>query len=213
MTSMTLMPLFASNLVLVNLDKKFNNIDKDKIKFNLSTLGKNQNTDISDSMYVLEDYLELGHHILDIFHEFTFNTLKLKTKFTFSTSWFTRCKPNDFCRFHNHCNSFYSGLFYFDDYDDNSGDICFLNPNNQIEKFLITIKDKQDANIYNSKEWFVKPKKNLLLFFPSYLWHAVMNNTSDNPRHSLAFNFIPLGEYGVGDSTYNTNWFHTGGEQ
>ena len=59
MTSMNLMPLFASNLILVNLDKKFNNIDKDKIKFNLSTLGKNQNTDISDSMYVLEDYLEL----------------------------------------------------------------------------------------------------------------------------------------------------------
>ena len=83
----------------------------------------------------------------------------------------------------------------------------------KIENFLITIKDKQDANIHNSKEWFVKPKKNLLLFFPSYLWHAVMNNTSDNPRHSLAFNFIPIGEYGVSDSTYNTNWFHTGGEQ
>ena len=33
------------------------------------------------------------------------------------------------------------------------------------------------------------------------------DNTSDNPRHSLAFNFIPIGEYGVGDSTYNTNWF------
>ena len=82
-----------------------------------------------------------------------------------------------------------------------------LNPNNLIEKFLITTKDKEDANIHNSKEWFVKPKKNLLLFFPSYLWHAIMNNTSDNPRHSLSFNLIPIGEYGVGDSTYNTNWF------
>ena len=78
MTNMTLMPLFASNLILINLDEKFNYIDKDKIIFNLSTLGKNQNTDISSSMYVLDDYLELGHHILDIFHEYTFNTLKLK---------------------------------------------------------------------------------------------------------------------------------------
>ena len=59
MTNMTLMPLFASNLILINLDEKFNNIDKDKIIFNLSTLGKNQNTDISNSMYVLDDYLEL----------------------------------------------------------------------------------------------------------------------------------------------------------
>ena len=47
----------------------------------------------------------------------------------------------------------------------------------------------------------------MLLFFPSYLWHTILNNHSDKPRYSLAFNLIPLGHYGSGDSTYNTEWF------
>ena len=67
--------------------------------------------------------------------------------------------------------------------------------------------DEKDCNIHNSKEWQVQPKKNMVIFFPSYLEHSILNNTSKKPRHSLAFNLIPFGKYGVGDSTYNTEWF------
>ena len=45
--------------------------------------------------------------------------LKIKNQFTFSTSWFTKMKPGDTCRFHQHHNCFYSGLYYFDDYEEN----------------------------------------------------------------------------------------------
>ena len=206
MTSMTIMPIFASNLVITNVDEKFNDIDKDKIMFR-QNIGKGQTTDISISKYVLEEYPKLGTHILNIFNEYSFNTLRYKNKFSYSTSWFVRSKPDDFCRYHHHCNSFYSGLFYFDDYNYESGDICFLNPNVQIEKFFINVKNKEDVNIHNAKEWLIRPEKNLLIFFPSYLWHTIITNTSNEPRHSLAFNLIPIGEYGLGDSTYNTEWF------
>ena len=67
-----------------------------------------------------------------------------------------------------------------------------------LNKILIFITQKNGK--YNLK-------KNMVIFFPSYLEHSILNNTSKKPRHSLAFNLIPFGKYGVGDSTYNTEWF------
>ena len=70
------------------------------------------------------------------------------------------------------------------------------------------ISDKSaDLNLHNSKTWDIKPKKNMLIFFPSYLEHSILDNKSKRPRHSLAFNLIPIGKYGSSDSTYDTDWF------
>ena len=202
----SMLPVFASNLTFATLDDEFNIIDKDSIKFRPSQNNKDQTSEISEHMYVLEDYPKLGFKILEIFNQYTDQILHLKNRFSFSTSWFTKMKPDDFCRFHYHDNAFYSGLFYFDDYTETSGDICFLNPLNQFSNFCVGSK-KGKGNNYNAREYLVTPQKNMLLFFPSYLWHTILNNHSDKPRYSLAFNLIPLGHYGSGDSTYNTEWF------
>ena len=202
----SMLPVFASNLTFVTLDDEFNIIDKDSITFRPSQHNKDQTSEISESMYVLEDYPKLGFKILEIFNQYTDQVLQLRNRCSFSTSWFTKMKPDDFCRFHYHTNAFYSGLFYFDDYTETSGDICFLNPLNQFNNFGVGSR-KGKGNNYNAKEYLVTPQKNMLLFFPSYLWHTILNNHSDKPRYSLAFNLIPLGQYGSGDSTYNTEWF------
>ena len=97
-------------------------------------------------------------------------------------------------------------MYYFDDYEENSGNICFLNPLTRFNNFLI-VPDKSDYNIHNSNDWNIKPEKNMVLFFPSYLEHAILDNRSKKSRHSLAFNIVPMGKYGNGDSTYNTDWF------
>ena len=147
--------------------------------------------------------------IIKIFQQYTVDVLKLKNQFTISTSWFTKMKPKDTCRFHRHYNSFYSGLYYFNDYEVNSGNICFLDPLNSFNNFLIVPDSEQDCSIHNSKEWKIRPEKNMLIFFPSYLEHSILSNTSKKNRYSLAFNFVPIGKYGVSDSTYNTEWFKT----
>ena len=206
MNTMNIVPLFASNLVVNEVDSKFNTIDINDINFKNSGT-KDQSSEISDSLYVINDYTELGIEIIKIFQQYTIDVLKLKNQFTISTSWFTKMKPGDTCRFHQHHNSFYSGLYYFDDYEINSGNICFLNPLTPFNSFLIVPDDKQDCNIHNSKEWQIQPKKNMVLYFPSYLEHSILYNTSKKPRYSLAFNLIPIGKYGVCDSTYNTEWF------
>ena len=205
MNKINIASLFASNLIMNEVDSKFNTIDINKVNFKISGT-KEQSSEISDSFYAINDYPELGIEIIKIFQEYTVDVLKLSNQFTISTSWFTRMKPGDICRFHQHHNSYYSGLYYFDDYEVNSGNICFLNPLTRFNNFLI-VPDKSDYNIHNSNDWNIKPEKNMVLFFPSYLEHAILDNTSKKSRHSLAFNIVPMGKYGNGDSTYNTDWF------
>ena len=48
----------------------------------------------------------------------------------------------------------------------------------------------------------------MLVLFPSYLNHKILEHKSEFPRYSLAFNIVPIGEYVDEDSTYNTSWFH-----
>ena len=34
----------------------------------------------------------------------------------------------------------------------------------------------------------------------------MLKHNEDTTRYSLAFNLFPIGEYGDGDSSYNTDW-------
>ena len=56
----------------------------------------------------------------------------------------------------------------------------------------------------NNNSWTISPEKNLLVFFPSYLEHRIINNK--DKRRSLAFNIVPIGGYGTGDSSMDTSW-------
>ena len=64
---------------------------------------------------------------------------------------------------------------------------------------------ERDIDLKNSKltgNWRLEPKKNRLVVFPSYLYHKIEKNTSDEVRHSLAFNVMPDGIIGQNDSTF-----------
>ena len=70
----------------------------------------------------------------------------------------------------------------------------------------------QKIDIFNfqflQKEWNnlngialeIAPIKNLLILFPSYLNHSVLPYYGTTVRKSLAFNIVPVGSYGHGDS-------------
>jgi hypothetical protein len=55
-------------------------------------------------------------------------------------------------------------------------------------------------NIYNSNEWTISPQNDYLIIFFSQLRHKIILNNSDENRYSLAFNLIPKGKFGAGDS-------------
>ena len=99
---------------------------------------------------------------------------------------------------------FYSGVYYFDEtYDENIGNLCFENPVNDFTSFYVNFTSFNHLNALNVS---IIPEPKKLILFPSYIRHAIEMNLSKKIRKSLAFNFVPVGDYGIGDSFMDTSW-------
>ena len=85
-------------------------------------------------------------------------------------------------------------MFYFDDVS--GGNIEFTTANNSFQ-----LNAPSEVNILNLRNFFITPRKNLLLIFPSYLLHRVAENDSEQIRYSIAFNIFPTGSIFAGDSS------------
>ena len=65
-----------------------------------------------------------------------------------------------------------------------------------------------EINSITANEIYLKPRSKMLILFPSYVYHEIAIHREDNNRRSLAFNIVPTGLYGTGDSRYDTGWFN-----
>ena len=153
-----------------------------------------------NDLYVLETkkFKFLKDIILNEFRNFSEGVLKYTTEFKITTSWFTVVDKEKEGQTHNHHNCMYSGVLYLQVNDD-TGDIVFTDFSD-IRNNLVP----SEYNIFNSREWRYTPTNGLLLFFPSQMYHKIEKNGSNIARHSLAFNIIPIGVYGDGDSHYES---------
>ena len=84
---------------------------------------------------------------------------------------------------HQHLDATISGTYYYQTSGDD-GDISFRTPNQFIELELFSVG--QTVN----KFYNIKPKVGKLVLFPGWLSHRVENNTSDNTRISISFNYL-----------------------
>ena len=88
---------------------------------------------------------------------------------------------------HTHPNSIWSGVYYIKT-PENCGSIGFLNPNVS-QAWIIPksiMNEKAEDNFLQTL--LVKPEKNVLYVFPSWLQHFVDANMSQEERISLSFN-------------------------
>ena len=88
---------------------------------------------------------------------------------------------------HTHKGSIWSGVYYIKT-PENCGSLGFLNPN-LVSTWDIP-KSIMDENAKDNftQTFFVKPEKNVLYVFPSWLQHFVDANMSQEERISLSFN-------------------------
>ena len=138
---------------------------------------------------LLDDYPEMKK----LFTNISLQILKEVTgveKIKITTSWLTAIEPNANPTLHRHSNSWFSGVYYF---QDSYSGLEFKNP---IDRDIDLKNGKLTGN------WRLNPKKNMLVFFPSYLYHKIEKNTFDEVRHSLAFNIMPDGTTGKVDSEF-----------
>ena len=85
---------------------------------------------------------------------------------------------------HTHPNSYLSAVYYIKA-PKNCGDILFYDPRSaKVNRKPPTTK----ANALNSEEVKITPQDGMMVFFPSYLHHAVSENRSDEERIIISFN-------------------------
>tara|TARA_B100001059_G_scaffold228614_1_gene259959 strand:+ start:259 stop:861 length:603 start_codon:yes stop_codon:yes gene_type:complete len=85
---------------------------------------------------------------------------------------------------HIHSNNYLSAAYYVKAPKD-CGDIIFYDPRNaRLIRKPITNKE----NILNAETVKIKPQDGLLVLFPSYLYHSVEENLSNEERIVISFN-------------------------
>lgn len=200
-----IIPIFSSTIFTSFLDTNFDDVYDHMIKTEkIRKTNYGYGSEIGVDNHLLDRYLPLKKEIFNKFLQFKDDVLKLEsTNFKISTSWITKFPPGTSSQKHFHSNSCYSGVLYLTDHTVESP-LMFFNP---MERFRsIKFNDPSEYNIFNSSTWKVFPEKNKIIFFPSYLEHKILNNTSSTDRYSIAFNLFIFGTVGEEDSLITLNF-------
>ena len=92
---------------------------------------------------------------------------------------------------HIHPNSLFSGVYYIKA-QPNCGKITFNDPRPGVQLNMPTKKGgKPPSHLW--REVNIEPKVGRIIMFPSWLWHSVEPNESNDIRISVSFNFIQDG--------------------
>ena len=98
--------------------------------------------------------------------------------------WAIINKKNSYNVKHNHQNCYLSSAYYLKK-PKNSGDITFFDPK-EVKTYRFPEVEKHTS--YSAESITVKPEEGDLLIFPSYLYHDVGVNLSDEERIVVSFN-------------------------
>jgi uncharacterized protein (TIGR02466 family) len=201
MVNCEVFPLFSSPVAVFNIEEDLSNLEtvKKSYSFKQTNSPGSSGSEVTEKMNLLDDFPVEKNILLEYFNVYKDEFLHLETtSFRITTSWGTKVTKDSFSQFHNHRNSIYSSVFYLDA-DVNSATIEFDSEN--IFPQEIMLNKPSEWNVYNSRSWFIKPEKNMLIIFPSYLRHRIGQHKSNTPRYSIAFNLFPNCLIGTGDSS------------
>lgn len=168
-----------------------------ELNYDSTNSDGSKNSFVSSDHFVLDSHPYFRNIILNEFNKFKNEALKLETtEFDITTSWGTKTHTHGYCQYHNHKNSYYSGVLYFS--KSATGNITFSDVG--INNSSFETNPPSEYNLLNYRTFDVWPDKNLVIFFPSNVYHKINIFEESTTRYSLAFNLIPVGDIGKGDS-------------
>ena len=196
-TEISLFPIFSSLLasqkININTNKLLKIAQKEKYRIagradSLSNhVSRTKNLNVLDKKILKNEKNILENYI----NHYSINVLKYNNKLKLTTSWFVEAKHNQTSDPHDHVNSLLSAVLYLKPTPE-CGAIMFKNLRNPSSIYIT----KSEYNIWNADAWTIVPEDNLLVIFPSYLYHKILPGKNKEPRYSLAMNFFPVGEIG-----------------
>jgi uncharacterized protein (TIGR02466 family) len=201
-SNFSVFPLFPTTIGAIVADKDLSKLNQiKKLKYNELESPGSTNCFISEDQQIFSNFQKEKNIVMSYFNKFKNDVLKYETtEFEVTTSWSTKMLTNSVSHFHAHRNSYYSGIIYLETVD-RGGEIEFENVGIAPSSFMLN--KPTEFNIFNFETFYFTPQKNLIVFFPSYLRHRVKPYLGNDPRYSIAFNIIPIGQYGSKDSSVN----------
>ena len=113
---------------------------------------------------------------------------KLNRKPVLGNMWANINYPGCFNRPHIHPNSLFSGV-YFIKTPQKSGNLMVYDPRPGVQ---MTMPNRKEGKLSPElwREVHYEPKAGRCIMFPSWLWHEVKPNQSNDIRISVSFNFL-----------------------
>ena len=177
-----------------------NQVDVDEYKM-FEKSGLKETVDFE--FRVLEQFPKIKQMFTHISNRLIKEGLNYDNKLEISSSWFTKTHKGEQSPMHDHKNCVFSAVYYYGDYDDKVANLIFKNPIVNLTSYRLNVGKSNKFNTYDIE---ITPQSGSLLIFPSYVSHKIDVHKSDIPRLSLAFNMVPVGQYGIGDSQADTSW-------
>lgn len=106
----------------------------------------------------------------------------LKRKYDIGNCWININEKGHYNNLHYHPKSLLTGVLYLE-IDEDMGDLVLCRPD-----LIKHYTDETSTNPDLFQTINIKPKKNSLIIFPSWIEHKVEMNNTDKPRVSFAFN-------------------------
>jgi len=198
---MQIKPIFpqavlAFSKLEVDHNKVLKHIENIEFKITDASIQGEADVYVSKNLNILDEISFLKDEIYNNVKNYLNNIMKFKMDFQFTTSWATKTFSNGYSHEHTHHNSFLSGVYY--PIGNENFKIKFHKEKNTWSAEVLEINDL-NADWYNVNI----TENSVLILFPSNLRHSIEKNLSDKMRYSIAFNTLPLGEIGSGDSKIN----------
>jgi uncharacterized protein (TIGR02466 family) len=187
-------PLFVEPYFRANIASA---ISPQQIEFikNLKMVNNMENL-ISENLYIFEEpelksIKDAVQEVLDIYSR---DVMCIPQRLYVTQSWSLTNSPNVGMHGHSHSNSILSGSLYYCELPSPPASMVFTRHVSYQQIDLAPEPDKR--NIYNSPINRITPRPNEVILFSSRLTHMVEVNTSNQPRHAIAFNTFVKGKLG-----------------
>jgi uncharacterized protein (TIGR02466 family) len=182
-------PLFRANILGAISPSQIEFIQKLKMVNNMENL-------ISENLYIFEEpelksIKDAVQQVLDIYAS---EVMCIPQRLYVTQSWSLTNNPGVGMHGHSHSNSILSGSLYYCELPAQAAHMVFTR--HVTYQQIDLAPDRNKRNPYNSPINRVVPVQNDVLLFSSRLTHMVEPNTSNQPRHSIAFNTFVKGKLG-----------------
>ncbi len=182
-------PYFRANIAGAITPEQIAFIKKLKMVNNMENL-------ISENLYIFEEpelksIKDAVQEVLDIYAR---EVMCIPQKLYVTQSWALTCNPGVGMHGHSHSNSILSGSLYYSDMPTPTASMIFTR--HVVYQQIDLAPEPDKRNIYNTPINRIIPKQNDIILFSSRLTHLVEQNTSNQQRHSIAFNTFVKGKLG-----------------